>query len=103
MDSQSNVLGLLVGGALFVASALSVVCSIVLIVHRFSPHPSWMPYLSKAWLFVVLLASAALIYVVARHLLVDARDTGARLETFMSAVTFAPCIVSGFVVLFFKP
>lgn len=103
MDSQPNVLGLLVGGALLSASVLSVVCTIALIIHRFSPHPSWMPYLSKAWLFVVFLASAALIYLVARHLLIDARDAGARLETYMAAVTFTPCIVSGLVALFLKP
>lgn len=54
MDSPPNVLGLLVGGALLSASALSVFCTIALVIHRFSPHPSWMPYLSKAWLFVVL-------------------------------------------------
>ncbi|MCY1235432.1 hypothetical protein D3C87_1030530 [compost metagenome] len=81
----------------------SVVCTLFLIGHRVRPHPSWTPHLKKAWLFVLVLAGTALLYLGARYVLVDARDTGARLETYMAAVTFAPCIVSGLVALFLKP
>ncbi|PLC05062.1 hypothetical protein CY658_14775 [Variovorax sp. RO1] len=81
----------------------SLVCTLFLIGHRVRPHPSWAPRLKQARLFVLVLAGAALLYLGARHLLVDARHTGARLETYMAAVTFAPCIVSGLVALFLKP
>ncbi|WP_157609677.1 hypothetical protein [Variovorax sp. Root473] len=52
---------------------------------------------------MLVLAGAALLYLGARHLLIYPRDTGSRLETYMAAVTFAPCIVSGLVALFLKP
>lgn len=81
----------------------SVVCALFLIGHRARPRPSWAPRLKKAWLFVLVLAGTALLYLGARYVLVDARDAGARLETYMAAVTFAPCIVSGLVALFLKP
>ncbi|PIF75598.1 hypothetical protein CLU95_2748 [Variovorax sp. 54] len=81
----------------------SLVCTLFLIGHRVRPHPSWTPRLTKARLFVLVLAGTALLYLSTRHLLIDARDAGARLETYMAAVTFAPCILSGLVALFFKP
>ncbi|MES2248232.1 MAG: hypothetical protein V4645_13200 [Pseudomonadota bacterium] len=81
----------------------SVVCTLFLIGHRARPRPSWAPRLRKAWLYVLVLAGTALLYLGARHLLIDARDAGAHLETYMAAVTFAPCIVSGLVALFLKP
>ncbi|GER14305.1 hypothetical protein [Variovorax boronicumulans] len=81
----------------------SLVCTLFLIGHRVRPHPSWTLPLKKAWLFVLVLAGTALLHLGARYLLVDARDTGARLETYMAAVTFTPCIVSGLVALFLKP
>jgi len=81
----------------------SVVCALFLIGHRVRARSSWAPRLKKAWLFVLVLAGTALLYLGACHLLIDARDAGARLETYMAAVTFAPCIVSGLVALFLKP
>ncbi|WP_447779484.1 hypothetical protein [Variovorax boronicumulans] len=81
----------------------SLMCTLFLIGHRVRPHPSWAPRLKQAWLFVLVLAGTALLYLGAHHLLVDARDADARLETYMAAVTFAPCIVSGLVALFLKP
>lgn len=88
---------------LVVGTLPSLVCTLFLVGHRVRPHPSWTPHLKQAWLFVLVLAGAALLYLGACHLLLDARDTGARLETYMAAVTFAPCIVSGLVALFLKP
>ena len=93
----------LIALVLVVGTLPSLVCTLFLIAHRVRPHPSWTPRLTKAWLFVLMLAGTALLYLGARHLLVDARGTGARLETYMAAVTFAPCIVSGLVALFLKP
>ena len=88
---------------LVVGTLPSVVCTLFLIGHRARPHPSWAPRLKKAWLFVLVLAGTALLYLGVRYVLVDARNTGARFETYMAAVTFAPCIVSGLVALFLKP
>lgn len=59
----------------------SLVCTLFLIGHRVRPHPSWAPRLKQARLFVLVLAGAALLYLGTRHLLVDTRDAGARLET----------------------
>jgi len=93
----------LIALVLVVGTLPSLVCTLFLIGHRARPRPSWAPRLKKAWLFVLVLAGTALLYLGARYVLVDARDAGARLETYMAAVTFAPCIVSGFVALLLKP
>jgi len=88
---------------LILGTLSSLVCTLFLIGHRARVHPSWAPRLKKAWLFVLVLAGTALLYLGARHLLIDAKDTTARLETYMAAVTLAPCILSGLVALLLKP
>lgn len=93
----------LIALSLVLGTLPSVVCTLFLIGHRVRPHPSWTLRLTKARLFVLALACTALLYLGANHLLIDARDPGARLETYMAALTFAPCIVSGLVALFLKP
>ena len=88
---------------LVVGTLPSVACTLFLIGHRVRPHPSWAPRLKKAWLFVLVLAGTALLYLGARHLFIDAKDTGARLETYMAATTLTPCIVSGLIAVLLKP